>query len=69
MSIGIVEKVLPFLFDRPDEAVYMARSAGFAGVLLITLVQGVVLNAGLICYMTVVLGIVTLVRPRSTLSE
>ncbi len=69
MSIGIVETVFPFLFDQPSERVSIARSAGFAGTLLVTLVQGVVLNVVLFGYMVVVLGIATLARPQSTPAE
>ncbi len=61
-SVGIVQSVFPFLFSNEGGAGAFDEQAGFAGTLLVTLVQGCVLNIVLFAYMLVVLGVVVLLR-------
>ncbi len=61
-SVGIVQGLMPFLFASNDQASRYTEQAGFLGTLLVTLVQGIVLNLLLFSYMAVVLGVVVVVR-------
>lgn len=63
-SVGIVETVLPLTQSSQDGTGDFAGSTGFLGALLITLVQGVVLNIVLLGYMSVVFGIIMAFRLR-----
>ncbi|MCA9159938.1 MAG: hypothetical protein KDA72_16510 [Planctomycetales bacterium] len=65
MSVGIVETILPMDHSHSGGLTYVGGEVRFLGALLITLVQGVVLNIVLFGYMTVVLGIAMLVRPQT----
>ncbi len=64
MSVGIVGAVFPTLRTHPGGAADLEGSTGFLGALLITLVQGVVLNIVLFGYMAVVFGIVMAFKSR-----
>ena len=63
-SVGIVQSVLPFLRSTTGDAADLDSSTGFLGALIITVVQGVVLNIVLLGYMSVVLGIIMAVNSR-----
>lgn len=65
MSVGMIEAGLPFLLSENGEARSGVPNAGFGGTLLITLVQGVLLNIVLFGYMSVVLCVIQLFRPRT----
>ncbi len=62
MSVGLVQSLWPELVEHPGGAADLEGRVGFVGALLITLVQGVVLNVALIGYMVLVLGIIMAVR-------
>lgn len=63
-SVGIVQAVLPLAQASRDGTADSEGSTGFLGALLITLVQGVVLNIVLFGYMSVVFGIIMAFRLR-----
>lgn len=69
MSVGIAETMLLMDHSHSGGSTYVGGEVHFLGALLITLVQGVVLNIVLFGYMTVVLGIVMLVRPQTKTPE
>lgn len=68
-SVSIVQGLMPFLFEAGDQEGVYHEQAGFLGTLLVTLVQGVILNLLLFFYMLVVLGIVVIVRGVSNSDE
>ena len=62
MSVGLVQSLWPELVEHPGGAADLEGHVRFVGALLITLVQGVVLNVALLGYMTIVLGIIMAVH-------
>lgn len=68
MSVGIVETIVPMDHSHSGGPVRLGGEVNFLSALLITLVQGVVLNIVLFGYMTLMLGIVMLVRPQSKMA-
>lgn len=61
-SVGIVQSVVPSLIQHPGGAADLEGKATFVGALLVTLVQGGILNIVLLIYTAGVLGIILLVN-------
>ncbi len=66
MSVGIVESILPTIRSHPGGAADMEGEVGFLGAFIITLVQGITLNFVLLCYMSVVFGILATFKSRQS---
>lgn len=64
LSVGIVQAVLPSLRSPSSDSGGLESSAGFFGALIITLVQGVVLNIVLLGYASIVFGIIMAINLR-----
>ncbi len=69
MSVRAIKTILPMDHSYPGGSDYLGGQVNFLSALLITLVQGVVLNIVLFGYMTLVLGIIILIRSLSKMAE